>query len=187
MSDSVLAEEPSSGMVRMNPMDCLILLQLCTVMSWVPKIPLEIMRDESAGRWFMRGKPGAADYWLRDSDIQILMKTPMWASVAKAKPYGMDDMPPEGCEKIKPLPVTAIEIEMRTKEGFAKVKKLAEKFTHPIDKDDAFDMYVDLARRAREENAAFTVVDDPVEREKQELAKARLEAEAALKKLDEWE
>jgi hypothetical protein len=59
-------------------------------------------------------------------------------------------------------------------------------------------MYVALAKAARDKTGAvsfsekldpenFFVVDDPVEHERDALAKPRLEAEARLKKLDEWE
>jgi hypothetical protein len=85
MSDDVLATMPSSGMTIMRPEDCTLLLRLCTVMNWEPKLPLHIMRDESAKRWFMKGKPGAQDYWIRDSDIDVLKATPMWPTVQTAK------------------------------------------------------------------------------------------------------
>ena len=87
-SDWPSASLPAGGMVPVAPADAKLILQLTTVMGWKPKLPLQIMRDEMAGRWFLKGAPGAQDYWIRDTDIEALSKTPMWPAVLSAAPYG---------------------------------------------------------------------------------------------------
>jgi hypothetical protein len=179
MSDDVLATAPSSGMVLMQPEDCTLLLKLCTVMKWEPKLPLHIMRDESARRWFMKGKPGAQDYWIRDSDIDVLKATPMWPTVLSAKPYGVEEV-------IKPLPPLA---------DWEAMKAMGDKLAW--DKEAIMKAMLDglplppKPPQIRGKSIDFAIIDDidddPVERDRQEAAKARLASEAALKKLDEWE
>jgi len=113
MSD-VLTTLPTGGMSQRQAKDCDELLRLATVMGWTPKIPLEIMRDDDAGRWFMRGPRGKQDYWIRDSDIQTLKQTPMWDAVRKAAPYGSFEKPAAKTE----FKIEVIEAEV-AEEGFA--------------------------------------------------------------------
>jgi hypothetical protein len=191
MTEDVLASLPSSGMTLRDPEDCLELLRLCTVMNWKPKIPLHIMRDDSAGRWLMKGQPGAQDFWVRDVDIENLKKTPMWFSVQVAKPYGIE-------EKIKPAPYTATEISARERESWERVAKISEMFKDKIDKGALYKAMLEgvpLPSSAPEKITGKDIdnyfiiddVDDPVETEKAEAAKARLAAEERIRKLDEWE
>jgi len=105
VSDALLAALPSGGMTRRKPEDCQELLRLCTVMGWAPRLPLEIMRDDDAGRWFMRGQKGKQDYWMRDADIEVLKGTPMWDAVRTASPYGAVQAMPK---PLTPKPLTMI-------------------------------------------------------------------------------
>jgi hypothetical protein len=166
--DSILA----TGMVRVDPADCQELLRLCTVMGWALRLPLDVMRDESAKRWFLRGPKGKQDYWIRDSDITTLRQTPMWAAVATAKPYGsVAATLAEMVEK----PSSATEIELRQRMGQERLQALA---SH-LDSE---------TMKALLEGSPLPAKPlDPVERERAEAAKARLEAEEKLRRIDAWE
>jgi hypothetical protein len=188
MTDEVLASLPSSGMTLRDPEDCLELLRLCTVMNWKPKVPLHIMRDDSAGRWLMKGQPGAQDFWVRDIDIDNLKKTPMWVSVQVARPYGIKE------EKIKPASYTATEVVARERESWEKIAKISEMFGEKINKEAVYRAMLEgvpLPPGITGAHADMLIVDDPhndpVETEKAEAAKARLAAEERIRKLDEWE
>lgn len=147
MMSELIAAMPSSGMMPVDPdgPPARELLQLCAVMGWKPKLPLQVMRDEMARRWFLRGMPGAQDYWIRDSDIDVLRATPMWQAVLSAAPYGL-----------------------ASSTETAKARLDARKEIGEIIVGDPF-------------------ADDPVEHDRENLAKARLEAEERLRKMDEWE
>lgn len=136
----------TTGMVLASPADAQELLQLCTVMGWKPRLPLHIMRDEMAKRWFLKGEPGKQDYWIRDMDIQALKATPMWNAVRSAKPYGMG-------HSLGDEPIA--KARMDTREAFMQII------------DDP--------------------INDPVEQDRLDLARPRLEAEERLRKADEWE
>jgi hypothetical protein len=190
MHEDVLAVMPSSGMTPKDPTECLELLKLCTVMNWRPRLPLDIMRDVSAGRWFMRGEPGAQDYWIRDVDIDNLKRTPMWVAVGAAKPYGI--------EEIKPLEMSPVSPQLRELgerlkwDKEAMMKAMLEGLPLPpkppkippkiAGRRESFILVDDPLN---EDQVVLT--EDPVEIEKRERAKWRLDAEERIKKMDQWD